>query len=72
MIKAIPNKIVPVDDESAYMELIVDKASDLTSVTAVDGLKVAFGSHCMIIETGDVYYFDSSNEWVKPTPAAST
>lgn len=71
MIKAIPNKIVPVNDESAYMELIADKASDLTSVTSVDGYDVAFGSSCLIIETGDVYYFDGSEEWTKPTPAAS-
>ena len=67
MIKAIPNKIVPVDDEAAYMELVADSESDLTDTTSVDGFNVAFGSLCLVIETGDIWAFNSSETWVNQT-----
>jgi len=69
MIKAIPNKIVPVDDEAAYMELVADSESDLTSLTSVEGYNVAFGSLCLVIETGDIWAFNSSDTWVNQTGA---
>lgn len=67
MVKAIPNKIVPVDDETAYMELVADAESDLTSLTAVDGFDVGFGSLCLVIATGDIWAFNSSDTWVNQT-----
>ena len=42
MVKAIPNRIVPIDDETAYMELVADAESDLTDLTSVGGFDVGF------------------------------
>ena len=67
MVKAIPNKIVPVDDEAAYMELVADAESDLTELTSVEGFTVAFGSLCLVIATGDIWAFNSSETWVNQT-----
>ncbi len=67
MVKAIPNKIVPVDDETAYMELVADAESDLTDHTSVDGFDVGFGSLCLVIATCDIWAFNSSDTWVNQT-----
>lgn len=67
MIKPIPNKIYMTDDETAYMELIADAESDLTGVTAVENMGVAFGSLCLVIETGDIWAFSSADTWVNQT-----
>ena len=67
MVKAIPNKIVPVDDKAAYMELVADAESDLTELTSVDGFDISFGSLCLVIETGDIWAFNSSETWVNQT-----
>lgn len=67
MVKAIPNKIVPVDAETAYMELFADAESDLTDLTSVDGFDVGFGSLCLVIATGDIWAFNSSDTWVNQT-----
>lgn len=67
MVKAIPNKIVPVDDETAYMEMVADAESDLTDLTSVDGFDVGFGSLCLVIATGDIWAFNSSDTWVNQT-----
>ena len=67
MIKAIPNKIVPVDDQTAYMELVADAESDLTDITTVDGFDVGFGSLCLVIATGDIWAYNSSDTWVNVT-----
>lgn len=67
MIKAIPNKTIPVDDATAYMELVADAESDLTDLTSVDGFGVGFGSLCLVIATGDIWAFNSSDEWVNQT-----
>ena len=69
MVKAIPNKIVPTNDETAYMELVADAESDLTSLTAVEGFNVGFGSLCLVVATGDIWAFNSSNTWVNQTGA---
>lgn len=66
MVKAIPNKIVPMDD-AAVMELVADAESDLTNLIEVDGLTVGFGSLCLVIETGDIWAFNSSETWVNQT-----
>ena len=67
MVKAIPKKIIPIDDETAFMELIADAESDLTDLTSVDGFDVGFGSLCLVIETGDIWAFNSSDTWVNQT-----
>lgn len=67
MIKAIPNKIVPMDDETAYMEMIADAESDLTNLTEAEGFTIGFGSLCLVIETGDIWAFNSSETWVNQT-----
>lgn len=67
MVKPIPNKIVPVDDETAYMELAADAESDLTNLTSVEGFNVGFGSLCLVIATGDIWAFNSSETWVNQT-----
>lgn len=67
MIKPIPNKIIPVDDETAYMELVADAETDLTSLTSVDGFNVGFGSLCLVMATGDIWAFNSSETWVNQT-----
>lgn len=71
MVKAIPNKIVPVDDETAYMELVADAESDLTDLTSVDGFDVGFGSLCLVMATGDIWAFNSSDTWVNQTGGQS-
>lgn len=72
MVKAIPNRIVPIDDETAYMELVADAESDLTDLTSVGGFNVGFGSLCLVIETGDIWAFNSSNTWVNQTGASTS
>ena len=67
MVKAIPNKIIPIDDETAHMELVADAESDLTDLTSVDGFDVGFGSLCLVIATGDIWAFNSSDTWVNQT-----
>ena len=64
MVKAIPKKIIPIDDETAFMELVADTESDLTDLTSVEGFDVGFGSLCLVIETGDIWAFNSSDTWV--------
>lgn len=71
MVKAIPNHIVPVDDETAYMELIADGESDLNDLTEVEGFTVGFGSLCLVIATGDIWAFNSSETWVNQTGQAN-
>lgn len=67
MVKAIPNHIISTTDGAAYMELVADAESDLTNLTAVDGYTVAFGSLCLVIATGDIWAFNSSDTWVNQT-----
>lgn len=67
MVKAIPKKIIPIDDETAFMELVADAESDLTGLTSVEGFDVGFGSLCLVIETGDIWAFNSSDTWVNQT-----
>lgn len=67
MVKAIPNHVVSNSDNTAYMELVADAESDLTSLTSVDGYAVGFGSLCLVIATGDIWAFNSSNTWVNQT-----
>lgn len=67
MVKAIPKKIMPIDDETAFMELVADAESDLTNLTSVEGFDVGFGSLCLVIETGDIWAFNSSDTWVNQT-----
>lgn len=67
MVKSFPNKIVPVDNETAYMELVADAETDLTSLTSVEGFNVGFGSLCLVIATGDIWAFNSSETWVNQT-----
>ena len=67
MVKAIPNEIIPIDDETAYMELIADTESDLTSLDEAEGFDIGFGSLCLVIETGDIWALDSSGSWVNQT-----
>lgn len=69
MVKPIPNHFIAVDDEKMYMELIADAESDLTDLTEVDGNTVAFGSLCLVIATGDIWAFNSSDTWVNQTGA---
>ena len=67
MVKVIPNKIVPISENTAYMELVADAESDLTSLTEMDGFNVGFGSLCLVIGTGDIWAFNSSDTWVNQT-----
>lgn len=67
MVKAIPNHIVPVDDTTAYMELVADAESDLNDLSTVDGFGVGFGSLCLVIDTGDIWAYNSSDTWVNQT-----
>lgn len=68
MVKAIPNHIIPIDDgEEAFMELVADAESDLSDLTTVDGFGIGFGSLCLVIATGDIWAFNSSDTWVNQT-----
>ncbi len=67
MVKSMPNRIVPTNDETAYMELVADAESDLTNLTEVDGITVGFGSLCLVIATGDIWALNSSGTWVNQT-----
>lgn len=67
MVKSFPNKIVPVDNETAYMELVADAETDLTNLTSVEGFNVGFGSLCLVMATGDIWAFNSSETWVNQT-----
>lgn len=67
MVKAIPNHVISNSDNTAYMELVADAESDLTSLTSVDGYTVGFGSLCLVIATGDIWAFNSSDTWVNQT-----
>lgn len=67
MVKCMPNRIVPIDDESAYMELVADAESDLTNLTEVDGMDIGFGSLCLVIGTGDIWALNSSGTWKNQT-----
>ena len=67
MVKAIQNHIFPINDTTAQMELVADAESDLTELTSVDGFEVGFGSLCLVIETGDIWAFNSSDTWVNQT-----
>lgn len=64
MIKLVPNSPIQTDDGKWYVEATADSTSDLTSVTMIEGLAVAFGSLCLIGGSGDFYYFDSTT-WKK-------
>lgn len=64
MIKLVPNSPIQKTDGTWYVEAIADSTSDLTSVTKIEGLDLAFGSLCLIGGSGDFYYFDSTT-WKK-------
>lgn len=64
MIKLVPNSPIQTNDGKWYVEATADSTSDLTSVTMIEGLAVAFGSLCLIGGSGDFYYFDST-QWKK-------
>lgn len=67
MVKPIPNHFIAVDDEKVFMELIADSESDLSNLTEIEGSSIAFGSLCLVMETGDFWAFNSSNTWVNQT-----
>lgn len=67
MVKAIQNKIVPINDEEAYMELTADAETDLQNLDSIDGFDIGFGSLCLVIETGDIWALNSSGTWVNQT-----
>lgn len=64
MIKLVPNSPIQTNDGKWYVEATADSTSDLTSVTKIEGLDIAFGSLCLIGGSGDFYYFDSTT-WKK-------
>ena len=66
-----------IDGTLKQVMFIADSASDVSNLPTmtsegnqqgddnVSNKKVAMGSKCLIIETGEVYILNSSNQWVK-------
>ena len=66
MLRQRPNSQVTIGDgTTTYMELNADSVSDLA--ITFDGVTIAAGSICLVIETGDFYVLDGGGNWVKQT-----
>lgn len=66
MLRQRPNSQVTIGDgTTAYMELNADNVNDLA--ITFDGVTIAAGSICLVIETGDFYVLDGGGNWVNQT-----
>lgn len=66
MLRQRPNSQVTIGDgTTTYMELNADSVSDLA--ITFDGVTIAAGSICLVIETGDFYVLDGGGNWVNQT-----
>lgn len=71
-VSMIPNTKIQITDETAYMELFVDSADELTGLDSFGGSDLVQGCPALDIATGDIYAIDSTGEWKNQTGETST
>ena len=71
-VSMIPNTKIQITDETAYMELFVDSADELTSLDSFGGSDLVQGCVALDIATGDIYAIDSTGAWKNQTGETAT
>ena len=71
-VSMIPNTKIQITDETAYMELFVDSADELTSLDSFGGSDLVQGCFALDIATGDIYAIDSTGAWKNQTGETAT
>lgn len=66
-VSIIPNSKVQITDDTAYMELFVDSADELTGLDSFGGSDLVQGCTALDIATGDIYAIDSTGAWKNQT-----